>query len=72
MSEGPPSWRREAYHFKVRRILTESDDSDLSDGPIAVELILTQEPDDDEDEEEDNGLEKDDDDGGDQDEGYSE
>ncbi len=57
----------------MRRILTEADDSDLSEGPMAVDLRLRQEPDEEEEDDEDeDDRDEDSDDAGDEDEGYSE
>ncbi len=59
----------------MSRIHPECPDSDLSDRPVAADVLLRHEPDeeeDDEEEDEGDGKEKEDDDDDDKDDGYSE
>jgi hypothetical protein len=72
-----PVWRPigvpEAYHLGMHRIRNEGVAPDFSDGSVAVELFLRQEPGEDEDEEdEDDRKDDDDDDDEGTDGGYSE
>jgi hypothetical protein len=61
-----------AYHLSMRRTPPERHGSDPSDGSIAANALLRQEPDEEEDEEEGEGNGKEDDDDDDEGDGYSE
>ena len=56
----------------MSRIHPACPDSDGSDGLVAADVLLRQEPEEEEDEEEDDGDGKEDDDDADEDDGYSE
>jgi hypothetical protein len=62
----------ETYHWAMKKILPECPDSDFSDRPKAVDVLVREELDDEEDEPKDHDDNNEEDDEDDEDDGYSE